>query len=94
MTSENRRHPRTELALEVKISHDSMESVVLVTRDISESGVFVVTDGTELPPLGSVVEGQVQGDMDDPPIVQMEVVRIEPSGVGLRFLVDGQVSDD
>jgi len=86
--SEQRKHPRTALILEVKISHFAMESVVLLTRDISESGVFVVTDGTALPPVGSVVEGQVQGEMEDPPRVRMEVVRIEPDGVGLRFLTD------
>ncbi|HEC20072.1 MAG TPA: PilZ domain-containing protein [Gammaproteobacteria bacterium] len=86
--NEQRQHPRTPLALEVKISHDSMESVVLVTRDISESGIFVVTEGTPLPPVGTVVEGQVQGEMEDAPRVKMEVVRIEPEGVGLRFLID------
>ncbi|NOX93187.1 MAG: PilZ domain-containing protein, partial [Gammaproteobacteria bacterium] len=82
--SEQRKHPRTALVLEVKISHHSIESVVLLTRDISESGVFVVTDNMALPPVGSVVEGQVQGEMEDPPRVKMEVVRIEPDGVGLR----------
>ncbi|MCF6260462.1 MAG: PilZ domain-containing protein [Gammaproteobacteria bacterium] len=86
--NEQRKHPRTALALEVRISHQAMESVVLLTRDISESGVFMVTDGTVLPPLGSVVEGQVQGEMEEPPLVRMEVVRIEPDGVGLRFLTD------
>jgi len=86
--SEQRKHPRTALTLEVKISHHAMESVVVLTRDISESGVFVVTDGVTLLPVGSVVEGQVQGEMEDPPRVRMEVVRIEPDGVGLRFLMD------
>ncbi|HHI94573.1 MAG TPA: PilZ domain-containing protein [Gammaproteobacteria bacterium] len=86
--NEQRKHPRTALVLEVKISHPAMASVVLLTRDISESGVFVVTDGAALPPIGSVVEGQVQGEMEDPPRVQMEVVRVEPDGVGLRFLTD------
>jgi len=86
--NEQRKHPRTALILEVKISHDSMESIMLLTRDISESGVFVVTGDTVLPPVGSVMEGQVQGEMENPPRVQMEVVRIEPDGVGLRFLTD------
>jgi len=92
--SEQRRHPRTALALEVKISHESMESVVLVTRDISESGIFIVTDDVALPPIGVVLEGQVQGEMEDPPIVQMEVVRIEPNGVGLRFIEDRETTED
>jgi len=86
--SEQRKHPRTALALEVNISHESMESVVLVTRDISESGIFIVADDAEIPPIGAVVQGQVQGEMDDPPTVQMEVVRIEPDGMGLRFVID------
>lgn len=92
--SEQRQHPRTALTLKVKISHDTMESVVLVTRDISESGIFIVTDETEMPPVGSVVQGQVQGEMDDPPIVQMEVVRVEPDGVGLRFVLEKPEGDD
>lgn len=85
--SERRLHPRTPLALEVKISHDSIESTILLTRDISETGVFLVTDGHVLPPVGTVVEGQVQGQMEDPPLVEMEVVRVVPEGVGLRFVV-------
>jgi len=88
MSDEQRRHPRTALALEVKISHESMESIVLVTRDISESGIFIVTDDTEMPPIGAVVQGQVQGEIEDPPTVKMEVMRIEPDGIGLRFLTD------
>jgi len=50
--------------------------------------VFVVTEEITLPPIGSVVMGQVQGELEDPPLVKMEVVRVEPSGVGLRFLPD------
>jgi len=86
--NEQRRHPRIEMRLKVQISHESMDSVVLVTRDISQSGIYLVTDDAELPPVGTIVEGQVQGEVEDPPQVQMEVVRVEPEGVGLRFLSD------
>jgi PilZ domain len=86
--SEQRKHPRIAVALKVKISYEAMESVLLVTRDISDSGVFVVTDDVALPPIGTVVEGQVQGGMEDPPLVKMEVMRVEPNGVGLRFLLE------
>jgi len=32
------------------------------------------------------LSGQVQGLMDDAPVLEMEVVRVEPSGVGLKFI--------
>jgi hypothetical protein len=83
---ERRNHPRTSLAIDVRITHPDIDSMMLLTRDISESGIYVVTDGNKLPPVGSVIEGQVQGAMENPPLVRMEVVRIEPGGVGLRFL--------
>jgi hypothetical protein len=92
--SEQRKHPRTPLALKVKISHHDRESMLLVTRDISESGIFIVADDAQMPPLGTVVQGQVQGEMDDPPIVQMEVVRIEPDGMGLRFVLDRDATEE
>jgi hypothetical protein len=84
--NERRRHPRLPLSIEVKITHDSLESVVLLTRDISEGGIFVVTDGQPLPPVGTKIAGQVQSPMAEMPVVQMEVVRVEPDGVGLRFI--------
>jgi hypothetical protein len=82
---ENRGHPRTPLRVDIRISHPAIGSVVLATRDISQTGVFVVSDGSQLPPVGEIVEGQVQGQMDDPPMVKMEVVRVDAEGVGLRF---------
>jgi hypothetical protein len=84
--NERRRYPRLPLSLEVLISHDSLESVVLLTRDISEGGIYVVTDGQQLPPVGTRITGQVQSPLTDMPVVVMEVVRIEPEGVGLRFI--------
>ncbi|MCR7735271.1 PilZ domain-containing protein, partial [Pseudomonas aeruginosa] len=42
-------------------------------------------DLTQLP-TGSVVTGQVQDLPIDAPILQMEVVRVDAEGVGLRFL--------
>jgi hypothetical protein len=60
--------------------------VILNTRNISDSGVFIVTDGVSMPPIGSVVQGQVQGMMANAPVLDMEVVRVEQEGLGLKFL--------
>lgn len=59
-----------------------------MTRDVSDGGVYLITDkmDAELPPAGTILKGQVQNMMDDPPMVTMEIVRIEPMGVGLKFV--------
>ena len=82
---EKREHPRNPLSVKVRISHPTIGTVVVSTRDLSDGGVFLVTDGSKLPPLGSVVDGQVQGPMENPPVVKMKIVRIESGGIGLAF---------
>ncbi|RYY04674.1 MAG: PilZ domain-containing protein [Gammaproteobacteria bacterium] len=85
-SNDKRRHIRTALACRIKISNASLGEIIVKTRDISDGGVFVVLDADLVPPIGTHVTGQVQGLMDDAPILEMEVVRVEPSGVGLRFV--------
>lgn len=88
MSHEKRRHVRTPFVCRIKITHDSVGELTVKTRDISDGGVFVVLEPEHIPPIGTIVKGQVQGLLDDAPVLQMEVVRMEPSGVGLRFLDD------
>jgi c-di-GMP-binding flagellar brake protein YcgR len=85
-TRDKRRHIRTSLACRIKIIHESMGEVIVKTRDISDGGVFVVLNEDQVPPIGTQLTGQVQGLMDDAPILEMEVVRVESTGVGLRFI--------
>lgn len=84
--SDKRRYIRTPVSIKVRVWHDAIGSVVLTTRDVSDGGVFLITEGAPIPPVGTVVEGQVQGPVEDLPIVKMEIVRVEPTGVGLRFV--------
>jgi c-di-GMP-binding flagellar brake protein YcgR len=86
MTKDKRKHIRTSLQCKIKITHSSVGEKIVKTRDISDGGVFVCLDATDIPPIGSIVVGQVQGMMDDAPRLEMEVVRVEPEGVGLRFV--------
>lgn len=57
-----------------------------MTRDISDSGVYVLLEQSGLLAVGDRVRGQVQGLPMEAPILLMEVVRVEPMGVGLRFV--------
>lgn len=86
MSKEKRKYLRTPLQCKIKIIHDSLGELIVKTRDISDGGVFVILEPNQIPPIGSHVTGQVQGLMDDAPILEMEIVRVEPGGVGLRFV--------
>ncbi|GAB4344982.1 MAG: PilZ domain-containing protein [Gammaproteobacteria bacterium] len=85
---EKRRFVRTPISVQVKIWHESVGETVLTTRDVSDGGVFLVTAGHPVPPVGTIIQGQVQGPVEDLPVVAMEVVRVVPDGIGLRFLRD------
>jgi hypothetical protein len=83
---ELRLHPRIPMKCIIKIEHPSIGEMMVETRDISDGGVFIVTPDQEIPPVGSIVTGQVQGMGDAAPILKMEVVREEPIGLGLKFI--------
>lgn len=85
-SKDKRRHVRTSFTCRIKITHDSIGELLVKTRDISDGGVFVVLEPEQVPSIGTRLCGQVQGLMDDAPVLQMEVVRVESTGVGLRFL--------
>jgi hypothetical protein len=85
--SNNRKNSRTPLKVRLRIDHPEHGEMLVMTRDISECGVYVLMDQAQnLLVLGEQVQGQVQGLPMEAPILSLEVVRIEPLGVGLRFV--------
>ena len=81
-----REHKRTPLKVQLRIDHPAHGQMLVTTRDISESGVFVVIDDAQkLLQIGGLVSGQVQGLPIEAPVVLMRVVRFEASGVALAF---------
>ncbi len=81
-----REHIRMAMVCRIKILHKELGEMLVQTRDISDGGVFVVLDQDLRLPIGDVVQGQVQGLAQDAPILEMKVVRLEPTGVGLKFI--------
>jgi hypothetical protein len=80
---------RAPLKVRIRIDHPVHGELQVMTRDISDSGVFVIIDDAQnVLKIGEVVSGQVQGLPIEAPIVRMLVVRFEPGGVGLRFQRD------
>jgi hypothetical protein len=82
-----RRHMRTKLRARIKLKHPSIGEVIVHTGDISDGGVFIYSEGAELPPPGSEVKVQVQDLPMDAPELTARIVRMAPEGVGLEFIL-------
>lgn len=83
---DNRTDHRTPMKCKVKVSHPSIGDVLVTTRDISDGGVFLLTENIPMPPVGTIVQGQVQGMGEIAPILNMQIIRMEPAGIGLKFV--------
>jgi hypothetical protein len=70
----------------IKICHPSFGEVVAQTRDLSDGGVYVKHPDLLALPQGTLVTGQVQDLPIEAPVLQMEVMRVDAEGIGLRFI--------
>jgi hypothetical protein len=84
--SDSRNDLRTPMKCQIKVSHDSIGDILVNTRDISDGGIFLLTEDIDMPPIGTIIQGQVQGMGMVAPIIKMQIVRIEPAGIGLKFI--------
>ncbi len=92
--SNQRQNVRTPLKVRLRIDHPVHGELLVTTRDISECGVYVLMDQAQnVLVMGEQVQGQVQGLPMEAPILTLEVVRVEPLGVGLRFVQREQNAD-
>lgn len=83
---DNRQHSRHPIAVSIKISHESINEIILETKDVSDGGLFVVVSPDKMPPIGALVKGQVQGMVEESPIIEMKIVRLANDGVGLQYM--------
>ncbi|BCD85610.1 PilZ domain-containing protein [Pseudomonas solani] len=84
--SNQRQYPRTPMKCRIKISHESFGEILAQTRDLSDGGVYVRHPDLVALPLGTIVTGQVQDLPFEAPVLQMEIMRADVEGVGLRFI--------
>lgn len=88
MSANQRQYPRTPMKCRIKICHPSFGELVAQTRDLSDGGVYVRHDGLAALELGERLTGQVQDMPFEAPVLEMEVMRVDAEGVGLRFVRD------
>lgn len=93
---EKRDHNRTPFNARVKITDSAEGEFLYLTRDISDSGIFVCVDtDQDFPALGSCVRVQMQGLPVPAPVLDMVIVRKGQEGYGLNFIhKDEESSDD
>jgi len=94
--SEKRIDARTPLNFEVKLIHPSFGSVIVAMRDMSQTGIFVELGDLPVPAVGTQMQMQMQGVAKEAPVLNVEVARIEGSGVALRLcsVVSDYQADD
>ena len=54
-----RRHPRHALSVDVKIAHPQFGEKIVKTKNVSESGLFILVEPSDMPLIGEIVQGQV-----------------------------------
>ena len=93
MTVNKRRSPRIPMKLDVEFIHDDVGQQYLVTKDISETGVFIQIPPEQQPAVGTLAKVKLKdnfADGEEPPSLTMRVVRQAENGIGLEFIDDGE----
>jgi len=89
MSIQNRKAQRIPIQLEVEFNHDSTGTVNLVTKDISDTGIFIKLEPEKQPPIGTTAQVKLKNNFEDgeePPLLKMKVVRQSKTGIGLIFI--------
>jgi len=90
MNSNKRQSPRLPIQLEVEFNHDKTGLLNLMTKNISDSGVFINIEPDKQPPLNTNAKVKLKNDFEDgeeAPTLLMRVVRKEENGIGLEFIL-------
>ena len=87
MTQEKRKHVRTAFSARVKLMHPAVGELEVTMRDMSDGGVFLLTGDRSDLPMGERVQIQAL-DIAEAPVLDAEIVRCEPTGIGLKFSED------
>lgn len=88
MSIKDRQSPRVPIKLEVEFNHQLTGVIYLETKDISDTGIFIRLPLEQQPPIGSTALVKLKNNFEDgeePPTLEMRVVRKTDSGIGLVF---------
>lgn len=84
-----RTHERNVISLPIEIlDQPQLAQRSLVTKDISETGAFILAPRSECVPVGRVVSVRVSGAQwgETSSTISARVVRVTDEGMGVQFL--------
>ena len=90
MSDSFKRAPRTPIEHEVEFNHEITGRLTLITRDISDTGVFIRLEPEQHPPIGTEAKVRLKNNFADgeaPPSLRCKVVRQTSKGIGLQFIL-------
>jgi hypothetical protein len=84
-----RRHPRLKHRAKIRLIVPALSQMYVVDmKDFSESGLYLLSPGEVMPPLGATVQVQTT-EFEDAPIQTARVVRIEEEvGFAVEFITE------
>ena len=86
---EKREHPRVQVPLEVEVTHPALGSLRTFARNVSAGGIFVSLQNARIS-VGAKLKVTTLNvpliESRPTPTIQMEVKRVEESGLGLAFV--------
>lgn len=88
MIENQRKYPRTEIKVNVELSFLEQGAQIVKTRDISEGGMFLVTEHASEFPLGEMVNVHFLDPLNDDTDTFKDaiIVRIADDGLGISFI--------
>ena len=95
MAEEKRKHLRTPINMELRITFHDNTVGITKTWDISDGGIGIhnLSEYSDYWEIGTAVKAKVMGLPFDSPELDMEVVRIEEDRIGLKIVQHPPVSD-
>ncbi len=83
---DKRQNLRSEMTLQIKVWGENLPKIILKTKNLSDSGIFLLSEDQAVLPLDTVLNVQVQGLPIDAPVKLMKVVRVGSEGFGLQHI--------
>jgi len=88
MSENKRRFPRKEIEIEVELRFLEDDARIVITRDLSEGGLFMRIKDTEHYPMGEMVSLRFKNPLDDFTDTEKDgiVVRQTDDGIAIAFV--------
>jgi len=86
VTADQRKSSRIPLIARVRVMHPNFGQRILKSKDISDGGMFIISDACDWPAVGSRMQVQALDTPVEAEMLLVQLVRKTPQGVGVMFV--------